>query len=297
MIFGNLVAKIKLEGSLYRMAKKIRFPLKMEDDIEVRTLEKLKENFSLERILIYISNGKLVTWLRDRYIDDIADKIEALDKNDIEITKKVFEIFDIEYDEKKVMDAEKIKERTEKLDKLKKYTTEQRFLDVVDNVAFTEDDIYDLLDEEQTEIYLCGERFFIPISKKGINYIGINNPVVIINSKKVIDWNERRITFSDVRYDDKYKQIIDEENKKKEQVNSKKYNPSNNTNIGEYLKNTYLNFMLSKGEQEKSEHCYNLLANEINNLNYDIDDDIMDIKQKLIDGGLVGLAEDYIRSL
>ena len=47
-------------------------------------------------------------------------------------------------DEQKIIDVEKSKERTEKLNKLKKYTTEQRFFDVIDNVAFTDDDIYDL---------------------------------------------------------------------------------------------------------------------------------------------------------
>lgn len=276
------------------MAKKIRFPLIMEDNVEVRNLEELKENFSLEKILIYISNGKLVTWLRDRYIDDIANEIEALDKNDSEIAKKIFEIFDIEYDEQKIIDVEKSKERTEKLNKLKKYTTEQRFFDVIDNVAFTDDDIYDLLDENQIEIYLCGDKFSIPISKRGICYIGVNNPIVFINSKKFIDWKDREIIFSDVRYDEKYQKIVDEEKKKTKKCNSSNIN---NTSIDKYLKDSYLNFMLSEEEQEKAAEYYNLLANEINNINYDIDADIIDIKNKLLDGGLIGLAEDYIRSL
>lgn len=34
------------------MAKKIRFPLEMEQGIEVRSLEELKENFSLARVLV-----------------------------------------------------------------------------------------------------------------------------------------------------------------------------------------------------------------------------------------------------
>ena len=56
------------------MAKKFRFPLEMENGVEVRSIEELKENFSLAKILIYLSNGKLLTWLRDRYIDDIANR-------------------------------------------------------------------------------------------------------------------------------------------------------------------------------------------------------------------------------
>ena len=77
------------------MRKNIRFPLKMKYNVEVRTLEELRENFSLERILIYMSNSKLITWLRDRNINDIADKIENLDKNDSKIINQIFGIFDL----------------------------------------------------------------------------------------------------------------------------------------------------------------------------------------------------------
>ena len=60
------------------MAKKIRFSLEMENGTEVRELDELKENFSLERVLYYIDNGRLFTWLRDRYHDDVAEQIQEL---------------------------------------------------------------------------------------------------------------------------------------------------------------------------------------------------------------------------
>ena len=47
------------------MAKKIRFPLEMINGVSVRSMEELRENFSLLKILSYLSNEKLVTWLRD----------------------------------------------------------------------------------------------------------------------------------------------------------------------------------------------------------------------------------------
>ena len=98
MVFVSLVVKFKL-WELIRMRKNIRFPLKMKYNVEVRTLEELRENFSLERILIYMSNSKLITWLRDRNINDIADKIENLDKNDSKIINQIFGIFNIKDDE------------------------------------------------------------------------------------------------------------------------------------------------------------------------------------------------------
>ena len=94
----------------YNMAKKIRFPLKMEHEIEVRTLSELKEHFSLTHILDYASNGKLITWLRDRYENEIADAIEKLDIKHDEFPKQICEIFNI------------------------------------NNVALCQDDLYDLID-------------------------------------------------------------------------------------------------------------------------------------------------------
>ena len=39
------------------MAKKVRFSLEMQNGIAVRRLEELKENFSLERILFYLTRN------------------------------------------------------------------------------------------------------------------------------------------------------------------------------------------------------------------------------------------------
>lgn len=95
------------------MARKIRFPLDMGQGIEVRSIEELKENFSLSHVLMYISNGKLVTWLRDRHEDDIADAIEKLDKSDSDLPRKVCLIFDVFYDESAVNDVERTEEKLE----------------------------------------------------------------------------------------------------------------------------------------------------------------------------------------
>ena len=61
------------------MAKKIRFPLKLADDAQVRTLDELREHFDLEAIVGYYKSGKLLTWLEDRYLEGEAESIRALD--------------------------------------------------------------------------------------------------------------------------------------------------------------------------------------------------------------------------
>ena len=190
------------------MARKIRFPLDMGQGIEVRSIEELKENFSLSHVLMYISNGKLVTWLRDRNEDDIADAIEKLDKSDSDLPRKVCSIFDVFYDESAVNDVERTEEKARRLKLLKEYTSEQKYIDVEEKIAFNQDELYDLLDDGATDIYLCGDRFSIPLSKSGISYHGINNPTVVVNSKEEVNWDEKKISLSDVKFDEKYQQII-----------------------------------------------------------------------------------------
>ena len=184
------------------MAKKIRFPLEMDNGVEVRDMEGLREHFSLAKVLEYFENGKLAVWLRDHYENDIADAVEALGKDEQDLAKKLSEIFDVPYDENAEEELEKAAERAERLKRLKEYTEDEQFWYKVDNVAFEQDELYDLLDEDAETIYLCGERFSIPLSKSGVQYIGINNPTVVVDSKVWVDWEEKGISLEGVVFDD-----------------------------------------------------------------------------------------------
>ena len=103
------------------MAKTVRFPLEMDDGAEVRSMEELREHFSLARVLIHIKSGKLSKWLRARYEDEIADQIDSLDPDDQELAKKVSGIFGVPYDEKAEEELEEAVERVARLEKLKQF--------------------------------------------------------------------------------------------------------------------------------------------------------------------------------
>ena len=45
------------------MVRKVRFPLKMANAAQVRTLDQLRENFDLASVLGYYDNGRLMEWL------------------------------------------------------------------------------------------------------------------------------------------------------------------------------------------------------------------------------------------
>lgn len=284
------------------MAKKIRFPLEMDNGVEVRSMEELRDNFSLSRVLEYVQNEKLVTWLRDRYENTIADEIAELDKTDSELPKKVSAIFDVPYDEKSEDDLKQAAERAERIKRLKEFSDEKKFVDEIDKVAFDQDELYDLLDEEVNEIYLCGERFAIPLSVQDVSYKGINNPVVVIDSKTEVDWFAKGITLEAVRFDEKYQTVVDSANATKEVLYEKlvetvKKKTTKNVSIGTAPEKTYLSFMIPVPERESVKRMYALAKESIANLNYDVDADIVNMKKLVHENNLIGIAERYISEL
>jgi hypothetical protein len=272
------------------MAKKIRFPLEMENGVEVRSMEELRDNFSISRVLGYLKNGKLEVWLRDRFETDIADKVEQLDLQDEDLAKRVCEIFDIPFNEEAENELKKSAEREERILLLKKYTDDKQFEAVIDSVAFNQDELYDFLDEDSDTIYLCGEKFSIPLAKEGVSYIGINQPTVVIDSKVEVNWAKKNISVENVMFDQKYQEVVDNANKEREKASKKSI-------IGDYSDKSYINFLLSSEDKERAKELYQMAKKEINELEFDIDDDVKSIRNIAKENGIIGLAEKYIEQL
>lgn len=186
------------------MAKKIRFPLKMKNGAEVRSLEELKENFDLESVLSYFMDGKLVTWLADRYYDEKAAAVAALSTDMSDLNVKLCEILEVEYQaETDKTDLKAIQRQSEKFKILSSVTDNSEILNNVDIVAISQDELFDILDEHPEKVYLYGEKFSIPFGAKNVCYIGVNNPVITIDKTKyVFEYNKAGISFKNVRYED-----------------------------------------------------------------------------------------------
>lgn len=263
------------------VAKKVKFPLEMDGGVEVRDIVSLRQNFSLKRVMGYLANGKLVTWLRDRYANDLADAIEELDKNEASLAKRICGILGVDFDEDAEETFKKAEERNRKLARLKAVSSEKEYIDNIDYVAFEQEDLYNLLDEGAEKIYLCGEVFSIPLVIEDISYVGINSPVVLIDSKVEVDWEKKNITLSGVKYDDNYQKVVE----------------SAVTSYRRYVTNSYISFMLTAVEKKESEKSFCLLAKEMRTLKYDIDNDIQRTKKMLIELKIVNLAESYLKNL
>ena len=175
----------------------------MKNGAEVRTLDELKENFDLESVLGYFTDGKLATWFADRYYDEKAEAVSALSADTPELNAKLCNILEVEYQgDDDVADLEYIQRRNEKLRMLSAYTDNKDILNNIDIVAMSQDELFDILDEHPEKVYLYGEKFSIPYGAKNVCYIGVNNPLIILETDKSIDkYEEANIKFQKVRFE------------------------------------------------------------------------------------------------
>ena len=183
------------------MAKKIKFPLKMSDGAQVRTLEELREHFDIASVLSYYADGRLVEWLTDRHYEDKAEKATALDSSANDFKQSLCEILEVTYSEEDVasVDLSDISAKNKRREELKKHTSDDKILAAIDRVAFAQEELDRLLDEGKTEIYLCGESFKVPGSKEGVTYIGVGDNKPTVDVPK--GFAEKKIKFENVEID------------------------------------------------------------------------------------------------
>jgi len=169
------------------MAKKIRLPLEMKNGIKVRTMEELISNFDLEKAILYVEDGRLEKWLRDRLEDGLADQIKGLRGTDSNIKEKICDIFKVNLKNTN-MDVDAARKRESRLNLLRQVTDDNEILSDLDSVAFSQEDLLAILKEGKSKIYLCGEKFEIPMQNKGVTYIGLDEPKLVFKMKDFSEW-------------------------------------------------------------------------------------------------------------
>ena len=195
------------------MMKKIKLPLEMADGVKVRTLDELKDNWSLEKVVENYLNGRLATWLNDRYYTELAEQVNALAEvqDNTALQKELCRIFDVDFEDEEDIDVDAVSERNRKLEALRQYTADDTVLKNVDSVAFDQEELGDILDTGENIIYLFNNTFSIPLAIKNKKYIGVGKAECIIHSKDVVDFAELGIEFENVVFDEKYIKIEEEE--------------------------------------------------------------------------------------
>ncbi|MCM1060331.1 MAG: leucine-rich repeat protein [Eubacterium sp.] len=169
------------------MARKVKFPLNMGkdpetgNDIMVRDKTELCGKYNSEKVAEYFINGRLLTWLEDRYYEEEAEQVRKLSEmtDKKKAAEMLPEVFKVKTAGK--VDVEAVELRNEKLKKLRDITSDDEILDNVDFVAFSQEELGDLLDDEADVIYLCDNDFNVPMSVQNVRYVGVNNPVITIS--------------------------------------------------------------------------------------------------------------------
>lgn len=160
----------------------VKFPLKMSDGTLVKTIEELRAHFDLTDVISYYSNGRLINWLESRLYDEEAKKVKALDFKSGSFKEDLCSILGVGYKESEAekINVDDVLRKNECLKRLRTYTVDDKILASIDHVAFTQKELFDLLDSNIKEIYLCGERFTLPSRKDGITYIGVHSPDSVV---------------------------------------------------------------------------------------------------------------------
>ena len=199
------------------MRKKIKLPLEMADGVKVRTLDELKDNWSLEKVVENYLNGRLATWLNDRYYTELAEQVSALAEvqDNTALQKELCRIFDVDFADEEDIDVDAVNERNRKLDVLRQHIADDAVLKNVDSVAFDQEELGDILDAGENIIYLLNNTFSIPLSVKNKKYIGVGKVECIIHSKDVVDFTKLGIEFENVVFDEKYRKIEEEKSPSK----------------------------------------------------------------------------------
>ena len=181
------------------MARKSKFALQMKDGVEVCDLVELRRAFDPDAIMKYFRNGsKLVEWLRDRYYDGEADAISKIASDDPDAARKICAALKVCYED--YFDAEFAARVKVKRDRLSKITNDIRIIENARNTAFNQQDLADLLDLDESVIYLCGETFTVPTRVENKRYIGVLGiPTIETTAKSKAELDEKHIVIEKCR--------------------------------------------------------------------------------------------------
>lgn len=156
------------------------FPLKLADGTKARNLKALQEHFDLTSIIQHYCSHRLQDWLLSLGYGDLAANLDRLVETNSNFQQMLCDILGVDSTAQPV-DINAVRRQQERLEKLRQYTDDAEVLKHVDQVAFNQEELANLLDAGVEQIYLCGDQFTVLASLIGKTYTGINQPQVHIN--------------------------------------------------------------------------------------------------------------------
>lgn len=237
----------------------------MKDSVKVRTLEELQINFDAEKLIGHWLNGKLQTWLLDRHYEDQLAKINAINTSGETLLVELCEALEIDIDraENKVK-VDEIAKRQERIKVIRQYTDDKDIIEHIDDVAMNQIELEVLLHRQVGSIYLYGEAFcFGGMSIKNVSFIGIDNPIIKVETDSLVDFHEMNVQFQGCKFDDKYLGLLGSKQIEEENKDKKKRK--------EYVVSSIFDYKLSDKDRIQSKKIYDRVQEELTDFEFDID--------------------------
>lgn len=267
------------------MAKKIKFPLQMKDGYKVRTMEELRVHSDPESLIAYFLDGKLKSWLKDRYYQEEIDEINKLKSSDDNLLQSLYDILNInkKNDDMEKFEIDDVLRKYNILSKVKQYTDNKEILENIDSIATSQSEFENILKKNVSIVYLLGKKFVLPHCAENILIKGINNVEIEVNSQEVIDFEKIKVYFENCYFDSTYQLIVEQKRLEEENLHKKKKSTYKVSNVFDYL--------LSNSAREKSAEIFNEIQNRLLDFEFDIYIHGKDIHNELEKDCLEGLFD------
>lgn len=177
-----------------------RIILKLQDT-EIHSLKELREHFNHDEILASFACGDLFFWLQQHYYETETNALRSIHPSDTNCFRRICDTFQVNYLDHVTLSEEEKKRQKQKESLVRQVITDtkadEKLLKELPYIAVDQEELAGLINAGETKIYLCNESFSIPISKPGIEYIGIGD-VQIENSFTQEQYSKAGITITNI---------------------------------------------------------------------------------------------------
>lgn len=188
--------------------KKIKFPLIMKNGAEVRDIEQLREDFDMESILQYYSNGKLRRWLENNYYDDILEKVDKLENKGADFGEQLAKALGTEWHNTERIDLGQIIRISALKEQMKAFISEEK-LEEIKYIADSQSELERQAKAGCTPIYLFGKEFTIKQWMEQVECIGINQPEINLEIRSKEEYQKKKIRLREVSFkEEEMKNIV-----------------------------------------------------------------------------------------
>ncbi|WP_156431255.1 hypothetical protein [Bacillus sp. FJAT-29814] len=204
------------------LKRSIKYPLLMKDGEKVRSIEELRKHFDIESILDYYFDGRLSTWLDQRFYHEEVRLLRDLkDCEFLQLPRNLTEVFKVEFTDHMQTLVQEYFFQKNKREQLKGY---DHLPDNLDLIAFSQEELQQILQSDEKVVYLFGDQFEVSDDIENVKYIGINQPTVSLRGNGKFEARKKNIAFKNINLTSKEMVLLsmDQQGVKDNTINEEK---------------------------------------------------------------------------